>query len=104
MEICFVETTFTPAEAEAISSVDVVRQRDLRRHEYLPKAKGGWTRFSIEDAARLLVIGKLAERGVKPSTSAVIANAKSAAVLVKAFALNCPGAVDDPGKLAREKP
>lgn len=92
--IDFQKTTFTPAEAEAITGVNVVQQRNLRRHGYLPKTPKGMTRFKIDGAAGLLVTGKLAERGIPPSTSADIA--KSAGVLILLFAQNVSGAVHDP--------
>lgn len=101
--IDFQQTTFTPAEAETITGVNVVQQRNLRRHGYLPKTSKGMTRFKIKEAAGLLVMGKLAERGIPPSTSTEVAN--SAAALIMLFAQDCSGAIHDPENRARgEKP
>jgi hypothetical protein len=101
--IDFQKTTFTPAEAEAITGVNVVQQRNLRRHGYLPKTPKGMTRFKIDGSAGLLVTGKLAERGIPPSTSTGIA--KSAGVLILLFAQDVSGAIADPENLAQgEKP
>jgi hypothetical protein len=101
--IDFQKTTFTPAEAEGLAGVNVVQQRNLRRHGYLPKTPKGMTRFKLDGAASLLVTGKMTERGIPPSTSTDIA--KSAGVLILLFAQDVPGAIADPENLARgEKP
>lgn len=61
-----------PGEVVAISGVSLDNQRNMRRAGYLPKTKGH-ARFSIEDAARMLVIGLMSERGIGPKVSTAFA-------------------------------
>ena len=96
----FVEETFTPSEAEAITGVSTTTQRDWRRNGYLPDGDGSWTRYSIEQIAFLFITGMLAKFGVKPSVSTTIAAAqssrkKSAVALVTIFAKNNPKALSN---------
>lgn len=62
-------TTFTPAEAEAITGVSTASQRDWRRHGYLAK-RDGHARFDAFDLARMLVIRLLSDRGIGPAQTA----------------------------------
>lgn len=101
-DIVFEPTTFRPDEAEVITGVNVILQRNWRRAGYLPKTRKGMARFEIETTADMLAKGKLAERGIPPSTSTRIA--KSAATLMMLFAQDCPGAIDDTTGRAIEKP
>lgn len=99
-------STFTSAEAARVSGVNGTQQRNLRRHGYLPEQGKGWTRYSIQDVARLIVVGKLSELGVTPAVSTKVADkkwrrtAQSAATIICAFAANDRDAIleDVPNK------
>lgn len=65
MNLAILETTFTPSEVGRMSGVSAAKQRDLRRHGFLPEAKGH-ARFNAYDAAELMFVQKLAGRGVGP--------------------------------------
>jgi hypothetical protein len=106
--IKFNRATFTPSEAAAITGLDVMTQRNLRRHGYLPQAAKGWTRHSVDDVAKLLLMGVLDKLGLPPSGSSVIAEAhhdkhkQSTAELIGAVACNNPCAICDPEGLAHQ--
>lgn len=106
MDIEFRPSSFTPADAERITGINTAQQRNLRRHGYLPETGKGWTRFSPEELARLLVLGRLAAIGVPPSTAdGVLRQAKNAALVTLAFAQREPGAIENPMLLeVREVP
>lgn len=99
MGIKFIFSTFTPAEAETISGISGMQQRNLRRHGYLPEEGKGWTRYSIEELARLMVIAALSEVGVTPAVGSYVADeqvgrtTKSAATIIWALACNNPDAI-----------
>ncbi len=61
-------TMFTPAEAERITGVSTDKQRDWRRHGYLPSSDGH-ARFDIFALAKMTVMGMLAEHGIGPKRS-----------------------------------
>jgi hypothetical protein len=66
-------------------------QRNLRRFGYMTKSGKGWTRFSIEETAWLLILGKLLEMGVALAESDdLIRRSKNAGLMVTAFAFDCP--------------
>ncbi|WAC24645.1 MerR family transcriptional regulator [Blastomonas sp. SL216] len=62
-------TTFTPAEAEAITGVSTASQRDWRRRGFLASGDGH-ARFDAFDLARMLVIRLLSDRGIGPTQTA----------------------------------
>lgn len=62
-------TQFTPGQAEKITGVSVVQQRNLRRHGYLISNEGH-ARFNAFGLARLLAIQILADRGIGPALTA----------------------------------
>ena len=63
MQPNFTLTTFTPAEAEKISTISTAMQRDGRRRGFLP-AFQGHARFDPFDVARMWAIKMLADRGI----------------------------------------
>lgn len=85
--------TFEAREAERITGVGVVLQREWRRRGHFTRAGDGRADHDVLDLARLLVMRALAERGVGPSDSAAIA--QSAALRIGYFALSHPGAIAD---------
>jgi hypothetical protein len=93
--------TFTAAQSEQISEVNGDQQRNLRRRGLLSGAASGWNAYSIEDVARLVVVGFLSRRGMPPKVSSEIAT-KVAPMLV-ANALNCKGAIEGGDEDARNK-
>jgi hypothetical protein len=86
--------TFTPARAEQITGVNGMQQRSLRHHGYLPQGKGGWTRFSLAETARLLIIESCRKSGIPPSTGSVVASTMLATDYLLAFAAEMKGAID----------
>ncbi len=56
-------TTFTPAEAERITGVPTVQQRDWRRRGFLP-SNAGHARFDAFNLAELLTLKRMAERDI----------------------------------------
>jgi hypothetical protein len=107
----FEQVTFTSAEATAITGVSGTQQRNLRRHGYLDEPHHGtrWNRYEPADLAKLLLINELDRLHIPPSFSSEIASfrkaAKSAAVLILAFAQECDGTLDDPfDRAGGEKP
>jgi hypothetical protein len=87
------QASFTASEAEIITGINSDQQRNLRRHRYLLKSKGGWTRFTLEEVARLLIIGQCSERGIPPATSSVVASVGLAAQQILGFAAELPGTI-----------
>lgn len=65
MSIGISEITFTPSEVAKITGVSTAKQRDLRRHGFLPEVKGH-ARFNAYDLAELFFVQKMSERGVGP--------------------------------------
>jgi hypothetical protein len=80
------QASFTASEAAVITGISSDQQRNLRRHRYLLKSKGGWTRFTLEEVARLLIIGQCSEGGIPPATSCVVASVRLAALQILGFA------------------
>jgi len=65
MSLGILEITFTPSEVEKITGVSATKQRDLRRHGFLPEVEGH-ARFNVYDMAELLFVQKMSARGVGP--------------------------------------
>lgn len=92
MSITLTLTTFTPAEAEAITGVSTASQRDWRRRGFLASS-AGHARFDAFDLARMLVIRLLSDRGIGPGQTAEasyahcgdIAGVCSSGILLHAF-------------------
>jgi hypothetical protein len=61
-------TTFNPGEAERITGVSTVQQRDWRRRGYLP-ANEGHARFDAFSLGELWALKLLADRGIGPQQS-----------------------------------
>lgn len=59
-------TQFTPGQAEKITGVSVVQQRNLRRHDYL-ESRPGHARFNLLGVSRLAFIQAMGDRGIGPS-------------------------------------
>src|SRR5262245_49755172 len=101
----FIPSTFTPAEAVVVSRLDTSTQKNLQRHGYMARPKKGWSRHSLEAAAKLLIIGQL--QRLPPSESSEIAdrliNGKTVAGWVVSRAQRVPGAISDPDRLAAGK-
>ncbi|MDZ4760075.1 MAG: hypothetical protein SGJ21_03265 [Alphaproteobacteria bacterium] len=68
----FTLASFTPAELEKISGLSTTNQRAWRSRGYLP-ASDGHARYDPFDAAELMVMSSLADRGVGPVHSGEIA-------------------------------
>lgn len=69
---------FTPAEAEAITGVDVGLQRKWRQDGHLPKSEApGWTRWSPLDVALMLALGRLARLVGPTQATAMLARDSS---------------------------
>lgn len=69
----YVLTTFTPAEAEKITTLNTVMQRDWRRRGFLPSVEGH-ARFDAFALAETWVMKMLSDRGVGPQLSKDVAN------------------------------
>lgn len=80
-------TRFTPRQAEQITGITMVRQRDLRRHGYLPQHEGH-ARFTAIDLAQMMVLSSMMQRGIAPSTAAGLA--EISAVGIVQVALSSP--------------
>lgn len=65
METRITLTTFTPAEAEAITGISTALQRDWRRRGIFPKTDGH-ARFDVFGLAKMLAMKMLSDRGVGP--------------------------------------
>jgi hypothetical protein len=65
--------TFTPGEAEMITGVARVTQRDWRRRELTSmRTRKGWTRFTTEDLAHLIVLQGFFPT-IRPATAYLLA-------------------------------
>lgn len=82
---------YTPREAEKITSIKMVRQRDLRRHGYLPKQEGV-AAFTIIELAQMMVLSSMMQQGIGPAKSASIA--KISAIGIVKLALSTSSAWD----------
>jgi hypothetical protein len=71
--------TFTPGEAEMITGVARATQRDWRRRELTSMpTRRGWTRFTSEDLAHLIVLERLLPT-IRPSTAYLLARGSTLA-------------------------
>ena|SRR5262245_6584739 len=93
--------TFTAAQSEQISEINGDQQRNLRRRGLLSGAAGGWNAYSIDDVARLVVVGFLSRRGMPPKIASKIA--KKVAPMLVANALNLKGAIEGGDEDARNE-
>ena len=106
----FIESTFSSAEAEIITGISAIRQRDLRRHGYLSGALGRKRkRYTIKELAQLAITGQLKELGLKPGASMSLSpgNTKSnisATAIVTVLIKDDPTAVDATSRLNRKGP
>lgn len=69
----YVLTTFTPAEAEKITTLNTVMQRDWRRRGFIPSGEGH-ARFDAFALAEVWVMKMLSDRGVGPQLSKEVAS------------------------------
>ncbi|MHA6642979.1 hypothetical protein [Mesorhizobium sp. A623] len=82
---------FTPREAERITGVSTVMQRDWRRHGYLPVSEGHM-RFNVFGLAELLALRLLAERRIGPQQGKLVSDWLAAGIT--RFALQSRRAYD----------
>lgn len=85
--------TFTASEAEKITGVSGTDQRNFRRSGYTPASKG-WTRFSLDETARLLIIESCRRSHVPPAAGSVVASTRRATDYLLAFASEFDGAIE----------
>ena len=78
-------TLFTPRQAEQITGIRMARQRDLRRHGYLPQHEGH-AKFSAVDLAEMLVLAAMMRRGIGPSDAIQIAKISAVGIVLHALA------------------
>jgi hypothetical protein len=97
------QASFTPAEVERITGTSGDQQRSLRQHGYLPKGTGGWTRFTLSEVARLLIIEACRNAGVPPATGSLAASANRATNHLLSFAIEMKGAVSGAELLGSRK-
>src|SRR4051812_9019692 len=96
----FVETTFTSVEAEFITGIAKIRQRDWRRHGYLAGGLGRkWKRYTLSEPAQLAIIGQLKQLGFPPKSCMSWPNVSdrrrlSPASIVTVLVRNNPDAMD----------
>lgn len=76
----FTLTTFTPSEAEKITGVSAARQRDYRRHGFMPIGDGH-TRYDAYALARLWAFSLLGAQGIGPMRASDVADAIAAGVV-----------------------
>lgn len=80
---------YTPRQAEKATGISMVRQRDLRRHGYLPK-QDGVAAFTVIDLAKMAVLSSMMQHGMGPARSNLLAEASTVAIV--ACALSDPAA------------
>lgn len=73
-------TQFTPGEAERITGVTTVNQRNWRRWEFLPKAEGH-ARFDAFALAEMWVLKLLSDRGIGPQLGKEVASICAAGIM-----------------------
>ena len=95
--------TFTPADADRITGVSGLQQRKLRQFGYLKSGGGGWTRFSLDEVARLVIIESCRKSGVPPATGSLIASIGRATEHLLSFAVEMKGAVSGTELLGSRK-
>lgn len=101
---------FTPGDAEAITGVSTVLQRDWRRRGILPANEDGHARFDVHGLAELMILKSLSDRGLGPQAAKAVAEIGSGAVVhgalqnEDAFQVESRGpapAAIDPGAVVR---
>lgn len=92
--------TFSASEAERITGIDQVTQRDLRRRGYLPPNEAGKARFDAVMLAGMIASNALSNAGLPPAASWVLSRACGVAIAAKV--LNARRGVLDPDSLLNE--
>jgi hypothetical protein len=64
--------TFSASEAEKLTGVATSMQRDWRRRGFLPSNEAGWTRFTLRDLSRLLLLNMFSKQGIGPTSSIIV--------------------------------
>lgn len=95
-------TQFSAGDAERITGLDANRQRDFRRHGYLPPLEAGRAKFDAKTLARMLALKALADVGVAPSFGHEVAG--SCEALISARVLSDDRAISDPQDLRMGEP
>lgn len=92
--------SFTASEAERITGVSTVQQRDWRRHGFLPPLEGGKAVFDAKLLSGILAAKALNDAGIPPAVGWPLA--RSCGALIYARCLNSGRGVFDPQALVRE--
>lgn len=71
---------YTPRQAEHITGIKMVRQRDLRRHGYLPKQEGV-AAFTVVELAKMMVLSSMMQQGIGPAKSVDIAEISAVGIV-----------------------
>ena len=90
--------TFRPAEIESMTGITPDSLRDLRKRGYFEQTEG-WTAATLLQTARLIIMSRLWEVGIKGAASWEIARYEDAAQQVVAFALDFDDAVGRAAKV-----
>lgn len=80
---------FTPSELETATGLSAELQRVWRRRGQLPRTGTGMTRFTVQEAAALIVRQRLTMVGVAPGDSEAIAE-KCAPIVLYCSLMNVP--------------
>ncbi|MEP4260259.1 MAG: MerR family transcriptional regulator [Rhizobiaceae bacterium] len=81
MNVSLSITQVTPGQAAKITGVSLARQRDYRRHGFLPETDDGkHSRFNLFDVARLFLLHTFGEHGMRPKQAAEIIDICAAGV------------------------
>lgn len=78
-------TLFTPAEAERVTTLSTVNQRDWRRRGYLLSTTSGHARFDAFALAETWSLKLLADRGVGPQEAQSVARLLGASIVRQAL-------------------
>lgn len=95
-----VYTEFNAADAERITGIDGLKQRDLRRQGYLPPLEAGRAKYDAKLLAGMLAFQALSNAGVPPQYGWQIA--RSCSAVIAARVLNAGRGVYDPHLLLNE--
>lgn len=80
MSLEIIPTLFAPGQVEKITGVSVDRQRDYRRHGFLPKVEGH-ARFDAYEMAALFFVNAMAARGIGPQVAFTYAHTCATAIV-----------------------